>query len=334
LSPRSLRAKLLTGAVLWTIGLLFASIVAITAIMLQHTGLPRVVHMTAYTHAGFVLPFSLVCMIVGYLVFRSSMTPLRDLQARLAAVRGGSEQTVSGEYPSEVAPLVRELNALLDHRQRAVTRALSKAGDLAHGLKTPLAVLAHDAARAKSAGQSDLAASIEQQVDRMRRQVEYHLAQARAAASGTMTGASCRIAESSEALTRTLLRLHADRGISIEQHVDRTHAVRCGREDLDEMLGNLLDNACKYAGSRVVIASTLVGADISITVADDGPGLPPHLRESVLQRGVRADEAAPGSGLGLGIVRDLAELYGGSVTLDSSRSLGGLEVKLLLLTAQ
>jgi len=332
-SSRSLWARLLVGAILWTIGLLFSSIVAITAIMLQHDGLPRIVHITAYTHAGFVLPFSLVCMVVGYLLFRSSMSPLRNLQARLAAVRAGSEQAVTGEYPSEVQPLVQELNALLDHRQRAVTRALSKAGDLAHGLKTPLAVLAHDAARAKSAGQSELAASIEQQVDRMRRQVEYHLAQARAAASGTMAGASCRVAESSDALTRTLLRLHADRGIAIEQRVDRGHEVRCGREDLDEMLGNLLDNACKYAASRVVIASTVVGADISITVADDGPGLLPHLRESVLQRGVRADEAAPGSGLGLAIVRDLAELYGGSVTLGTSPPLGGLEVTLLLPSA-
>ncbi len=334
MTRRSLRARLLLGAVLWTIGLLCTSVVVITAIMLHFSGLPRIVHMTAYTNAAIVLPFSLVCMVIGYLLFRSSMSPLRGLQTRLAAVRDGSEQVVTGAYPSEVQPLVQELNALLDHRQRAVTRALSKAGDLAHGLKTPLAVLAHDAARAKSAGQSDLAASIEQQVDRMRRQVEYHLAQARAAASGTMTGASCRVAESCEALTRTLLRLHADRGIGIEQHVDRSHAVRCGREDLDEMLGNLLDNACKYAACRVVIASTLAGADISITVADDGPGLPPHLRESVLQRGVRADEAAPGSGLGLAIVRDLAELYGGSVTLDGSRSLGGLEVKLLLPTAQ
>jgi signal transduction histidine kinase len=311
-----------------------SSIVAITAIMLQHDGLPRIVHISAYTNAHFVLPFSLVCMVVGYLLFRSSMSPLRGLQARLAAVRAGSEQVVTGEYPSEVEPLVQELNALLDHRQRAVTRALSKAGDLAHGLKTPLAVLAHDAARAKSAGHADLAASIEQQVDRMRRQVEYHLAQARAAASGTMTGASCRVAESSEALTRTLLRLHADRGITIEQGVDPSHAVRCGREDLDEILGNLLDNACKYAAARVVIASTLAGAHIAITVADDGPGLAPHLRESVLQRGVRADEAAPGSGLGLAIVRDLAELYGGSVTLDSSRSLGGLQVQLLMPAAQ
>ena len=333
MSPRSLRVRLLTGAILWTIGLLFSSIVAITAIMLQHDGLPRIVHISTYNHAHFVLPFSLLCMVVGYLLFRSSMSPLRGLQARLAAVRAGSEQVVTGEYPSEVEPLVQELNALLEHRQRAVTRALSKAGDLAHGLKTPLAVLAHDAARAKSAGQSDLAASIDQQVDRMRRQVEYHLAQARAAASGTMAGASCRVAESSEALTRTLLRLHADRGITIEQRVDPGHAVRCGREDLDEMLGNLLDNACKYAASRVVIASALAGAHIAITVADDGPGLAPHLRESVLQRGVRADEAAPGSGLGLAIVRDLAELYGGSVTLDSSRSVGGLQVQLLMPTA-
>jgi signal transduction histidine kinase len=145
-----------------------------------------------------------------------------------------------------------------------------------------------------------------------------------------VTGASCRVAESSEALARTLRRLHADRGISIDQGVDPSHAVRCSREDLDEMLGNLLDNACKYAASRVAIASTLAGPHVMIAVADDGPGLAPHLRESVLQRGVRADEAAPGSGLGLAIVRDLAELYGGTVTLDTSRPLGGLEVKLLL----
>jgi signal transduction histidine kinase len=329
-SARSLRAKLLLGAVLWTIGLLLSSIVAITAMMLQHGSLPRIVHLTTYRHAEFVLPFSVVCMVAGYLLYRSSVSPLRALQARVAAVRGGSEQVVTGAYPSEVQPLVQELNALLDHRQRAVTRALAKAGDLAHGLKTPLAVLAHDAARAKAAGQTELAVSIEQQVDRMRRQVEYHLAQARAAASGTIAGATCRVAESSDALTRTLLRLHADRGMAIEQHVDREHAVQCSREDLDEMLGNLLDNACKYATSRVVITSTLAGAQIMIAVADDGPGLAPHLRESVLQRGVRADEAAPGSGLGLAIVRDLAELYGGTVTLDTSRSLSGLEVRLLL----
>ena len=334
MSPRSLRAKLLTSAILWTIGLLFSSIVMITAVMLHYDGLPRIVHFTAYSHAGIVLPFSLVCMVIGYLLFRNSVSPLRALQAQVAVVRSGAEQSVTGSYSSEVQPLVQELNALLEHRQRAVTRALSRAGDLAHGLKTPLAVLSHDAARAKSAGESDLAASIEQQVDRMRRQIEYHLAQARAAASGTMTGATCRVADSSEALTRTLLRLHSDRGITIEQRVDRDHVVRCGREDLDEMLGNLLDNACKYAASRVVIASTLVGDRISITVADDGPGLPPNLRESVLQRGVRADEAAPGSGLGLAIVRDLAELYGGSVTLASSHTLSGLEAQLLIPAAQ
>jgi signal transduction histidine kinase len=301
---------------------------------MHYDGMPRIVHMTAYAHAGLVLPFSLVCMVAGYLLFRSSTSPLRALQARLAAVRAGSEQLVTGTYPSEVQPLVQELNALLDHRQRAVTRALAKAGDLAHGLKTPLAVLAHDAGRATAAGATELASSIEQQVDRMRRQVEYHLAQARAAASGTMTGATCRVAESTDALARTLLRLHAHRGITIEQRVDPAHAVRCGREDLDEMLGNLLDNACKYATSRVVIASTHTGAHVSITVADDGPGLAPELHESVLLRGVRADEAAPGSGLGLAIVRDLAELYSGTLTLASSPTLGGLEVNLRMPTAQ
>jgi signal transduction histidine kinase len=206
---------------------------------------------------------------------------------------------------------------------------LAKAGDLAHGLKTPLAVLAHDAARAKAAGATELAASIEQQVDRMRRQVEYHLAQARAAASGTVTGASCRVAESSEALARTLRRLHADRGITIDQGVDPSHAVRCSREDLDEMLGNLVDNACKWARRRVAISSSLVNGGVEIAVDDDGPGIGAEMRERVLQRGVRADEAAPGSGLGLAIVRDLAELHGGAIALADSPH-GGLRARLRL----
>ena len=147
----------------------------------------------------------------------------------------------------------------------------------------------------------------------MRRQIDYHLAHARAAASGATPGARCAVPASAEGLARTLLRLHADRGLAIEVDVVPAHAVRGEREDLDEMLGNLLDNACKWARSRVVDRRRPpAGATIVITVDDDGPGLEASMREAVLQRGVRADEAAPGSGLGLAIVRDLAELYGGS----------------------
>ena len=157
----------------------------------------------------------------------------------------------------------------------------------------------------------------------MQRQVEYHLAHARAAASGTAPGARASVLESSEGLTRALQRLHESRGLSIDVDVPSEHAFRGQREDLDEMLGNLLDNACKWARSRVRIASTLHDGALAISVDDDGPGLDPSMRESVLQRGVRADEAAPGSGLGLAIVRNLAEVYGGSIALEGS-PLGGL----------
>jgi signal transduction histidine kinase len=210
-----------------------------------------------------------------------------------------------------------------------VRRAIAKAGDLAHTLKTPLAVLAHEADVADRAGQGELAAVMRQQVERMRRHMGYHLAHARAAASGAVPGAHCSVLASAEGLARTLLRLHADRGLVIQVDVDPAHAVRSEREDLDEMLGNLLDNGCKWARSRVAIASAATAAGVVITVDDDGPGLEASLREAVLQRGVRADEAAPGSGLGLAIVRDLAELYGGSIALSASPA-GGLRARLQL----
>ena len=190
-------------------------------------------------------------------------------------------------------------------------------------------MLSQEAERVKAAGQPELAATISHQVERMSRQVEYHLAHARAAASGATPGARCGVRESAEGLTRTLMRLYADRGVTIDLDPGPEHAVQTQREDLDEMLGNLLDNACKWAKSRVTIASSAIASNILITVDDDGPGLDPAMRDRVMQRGVRADEAAPGSGLGLAIVRDLAELYGGSIALDSS-ALGGLCARLQL----
>jgi signal transduction histidine kinase len=244
-------------------------------------------------------------------------------------VREGRKHQIDGSYPAEVQPLVNDLNALLEHREQAVGRAQAKAGDLAHGLKTPLAILSQEAERARAAGQPELAITIAQQVEHMQRQVDYHLAHARAAASGTALGTGCVIGESAEGLVRTLRRLYAERGITIESNISADHGVRAQREDLEEMLGNLLDNACKWAKSRVSTSSFIEASNIVITVDDDGPGLDPAKRDIVLSRGVRADEAAPGSGLGLAIVRDLAELYGGTISLVSS-PLGGLRARLVL----
>jgi signal transduction histidine kinase len=273
--------------------------------------------------------FGVSLMLAGLLILRNGLSPFKRLRGRLSAVRTGRDQRVNGRYPSEVQPLVDDLNALLEDRERAVKRALATAGDLAHGLKTPLAVLAHEAERVGSAGNVELAEGIRQQVERMRRQVDYHLARARASAYGTTPAARCMVAESAEGLARTMSKLHAGRALDIQVEVAPQHAVRVLREDLDEMLGNLLDNACKWSKSRVGINATLVDSAIVLTVDDDGPGLPAPLRTVVLQRGVRADEAAPGSGLGLAIVRDLAELYGGSISLFDS-PLGGLRAQLTL----
>jgi signal transduction histidine kinase len=225
---------------------------------------------------------------------------------------------------------VNDLNALLEDRERAVARALTTAGDLAHGLKTPLAVLAQEAEGADAAGHHDLAMTLGQMVERMQRQVDYHLARARATASARgAPGLRCAVLPSVEGLVRTMRRLHAGRELRIDADVSPAHEIRGRREDLDEMLGNLLDNACKWARSRIAISSANHDDDLLISVDDDGPGLDPSLRAQVLQRGVRADQQVRGSGLGLAIVSDLAELYGGSVALETS-PLGGTRARLRL----
>ena len=178
-----------------------------------------------------------------------------------------------------------------------------------------LAVLAQEAERMPD---RELAATIRQQVERMHRQVEYHLAHARSAASGATPGARTSVRESAEGLARTMERLYADRGLALRVDVPPELAFRGEREDLDEMLGNLLDNACKWARSRVLLDSTQTGTTVIVTIDDDGSGLRAEMRDAVLYRGVRADEQAPGHGLGLAIVRDLAEVYGGGIALDQS----------------
>jgi signal transduction histidine kinase len=325
--PLSLRSRVLIGAVLWTIGLIIiASALLVTAIE-HHPRVPLAIMVHDVFRQPLVMMFGVFSMVAGLVQVRRGLSPINNLRARLAGLHNGRERRVEGSYPTEVQPLVNDLNNLLDHREQAVRRAVAKAGDLAHGLKTPLAILAHEAERARTAGQPELALAVAQQVDRMRRQVDYHLAHARAAAAGVAAGAVSSIGESAEGLARALHRLHAGRGIDIEIQVPSDLSVRVQREDLDEMIGNLLDNACKWGRARVDIGAGRYGSVVEITVDDDGSGLADEMRERVLQRGVRADEAAPGSGLGLAIVRDIAEVYGGSISLEAS-PLGGLRARL------
>ena len=325
----SLRARIILGATLWTTGLFIGFGVVLTHAMLVNPNAPDFFHRLFIRHMVELIVITAVSLTVGLVQVRRGLTLFNDLRARLNLVRDGRENRLDGEYPSEVQPLVNELNELLSDREQRVTRALTKAGDLAHGLKTPLAILNQHAERAQADGQTELALALTQQVERMRRQVDYHLAQARASASGASSGARSHVATSADALARTMLTLHADRGVSIDVHVSHDHFVRAQREDLEEMLGNLVDNACKWAKSHVDIRSRGDDGRIEIVVDDDGPGLDPSLREKVLKRGVRADEAAPGSGLGLAIVADLVELYDGSIELTGSPK-GGLRAVLRL----
>jgi signal transduction histidine kinase len=322
--PRSFRGRVLMGSILWTIGLL-----VVITIIFTFSAHARDSAMVIHSHTTISVVVTVACLIGGLALLRESLHPFDTMRRRLSDIRAGKERQLLGSYPTEVQPLVDDLNALLEHRDQTVRKALAKAGDLAHGLKTPLAVLAREAELAEAAGHRDLAATMGQQVERMRRQIEYHLAHARAAASGATPGMRCSVVASADALARTLLRLHAERGITIDVRVAPDHHVRGQREDLEEMLGNLLDNACQWASSRVLLESTISGDRLVITVDDDGPGLDASMRPVVLQRGVRADEAAPGSGLGLAIVRDLAELYGGSISLDAAPQ-GGLRARLEL----
>ena len=321
----SLRTHLIVGAVVWMTVVLVAVIAAVVRLTRNH---PEIA-MRHGTHIAMVI-LVVASLVLGLLLVRKALAPFRTLRAGLSSVREGRSQRIEGDYPSEVQPLVNDLNALLDDRERAVERARATAGDLAHGLKTPLAVLAQEAEQARAAGHHELATTLGQQVERMQRQVDYHLARARATASTSAApGVRCAVLPSVEGLVRTMRRLHAERELAIDVDVSPAHEIRGRREDLDEMLGNLLDNACKWARSRVAISSSVGDADVVLSVDDDGPGLDPSMRAEVLQRGVRADQQVRGSGLGLAIVSDLAELYGGSVTLETA-PLGGTRARLAL----
>lgn len=253
------------------------------------------------------------------------LIPLRRMRAALAAIRAGQNERLEGNFPAEVQPLAEEVNELLDHNAEIVERARTHVGNLAHALKTPLAVLGNEAVR----GSGPLAESVARQTAVMRRQVGHYLTRARTAATGRVLGVRTLVFPVLEDLKRTLERIHIERRIAISLGGDVEAAFRGERQDLEEMLGNLMDNGCKWARTRLAVAVARRGERLAIEIEDDGPGLSPEERQQLFQRGKRLDEAVPGSGLGLAIVRDIAELYGGSVELDKA-SLGGLRVALTL----
>jgi signal transduction histidine kinase len=261
-----------------------------------------------------------------FIQVRIGLQPLDRVSTALARIRDGKAQRLVGNFPAEITPLASELNSLIDHSAEVVGRARTHVSNLAHFLKTPLSVLTSEAHNHPG----PLANAVLRQVGTMRRQVDHYLARARAAGAVNVLGNRTAVRPVIEDLSRVLSRIHAERGLTIDVDCPRDLAFRGERQDLEEMAGNLIDNACKWANARVAVSARGNGAaQFELRVGDDGEGLDEDERARVGARGERLDESVPGSGLGLAIVRDIARLYGGSLTLDES-PLGGLEARLAL----
>jgi signal transduction histidine kinase len=280
---------------------------------------------------------AIVLLLITTFQVRFGLAPLNRISAGLAAIRSGAAERLEGNFPVEIAPLARETNALIDANREIVTRARTHVGNLAHALKTPISVMMNEAA---AHPEDPFAAKVSEQIEIMRDQVAHHLERARLAAGmAAVIGTVTDVRSAVTALARTMQKIHLERGITIDLDASDESKFRGERQDLEEMLGNLVDNACKWAQSRVAIevfAQRLDGADgrrvVRITVDDDGPGLSPSQREQVARRGRRLDETKPGSGLGLSIVVELAGLYGGELKLGTA-PLGGLRAELVLPSA-
>lgn len=266
---------------------------------------------------------------------RFGLRPLRRLEGNLLAIRQGKAEQLKGSYPAEIEPVAAELNLLIQSNTEIIERARTQVGNLAHALKTPLSVLTNEAA-----GQdSPLAAKVTEQAGLMREQVNLYLDRARRAARAQGIGAVTEVKPVLDALARTLERINRDKGVSVRVRCEEGLKFRGEKQDLEEMVGNLLDNACKWAECEVEVSASLApelaaaGRQfLRIEVEDDGPGLPPDKRAEAVKRGRRLDETKPGSGLGLSIVSETASMYSGTLSLDDAKN-GGLKVSLVVLAA-
>jgi signal transduction histidine kinase len=276
---------------------------------------------------------AIVLLLTTTFQVRFGLAPLKRISEGLAAIRSGGAERLEGAFPVEIAPLARETNALIDANREIVARARTHVGNLAHALKTPISVMLNEAT---THGADPLALKVREQTEIMRDQVTRHLERARIAARVAAIGTVTEVAPVLSALARTMEKIHHHRGIAVDVNAPENIRFRGEQQDLEEMVGNLVDNAFKWAQSRVVVEAVSQPRDardahriIRIVVDDDGPGLSPQEREQVARRGRRLDETKPGSGLGLSIVVELANLYGGGLTLGTA-PLGGLRAELML----
>lgn len=276
-----------------------------------------------------VLVTSFLLLGLGLIILAALQTfyglwPLRAVRKAIAQMRSGRESRVTDALPDEVMPMVNELNALLDHNEKQAEESRRHAGNLAHALKTPLTVIMNSA----TAQSPDLADTIIREATTMRRQVDHHLARARAVGRRGHSHSRAQVWDSLESVERAVSRLYTH--VRLDMAGDKEIAARVERQDLDEMLGNVIENAAKYGGGSVFVTVEDAGDFVEMLIEDDGRGIPEGERERLFDRGARLDTGKPGTGLGLAIVRDVVEIYGGTVGLEESEDLGGLLVRLRL----
>ncbi len=274
---------------------------------------------------------AVVLLLITAFQVRFGLAPLKRISQGIAAIRAGQADRLEGKFPVEIDLLARETNALLEANRAIVERARTHVGNLAHALKTPLSVLVNEAV---TRADDPLATKVREQIDIMRDQVTRHLERARLAARLTVVGSMTDVLPVVQALARTMEKTHHDKGLAIRMDAPQDARFLGERQDLEEMIGNLVDNACKWAQSRVAIEVSMERSEpqrhlVRIVVDDDGRGLTPSEREQVARRGRRLDETKPGSGLGLSIVVELASLYGGNLSLGTA-PIGGLRAELIL----
>ncbi|WP_374377563.1 sensor histidine kinase [Dongia sp.] len=265
----------------------------------------------------------LVFMVAVYLQVGFGLHPLTTLRREIAAIRNGRAERLTASVPAEVAPVVDEVNALIDHNRQLIERARNEAGNLAHALKNPLSIISHEIASLEPERREVL----EVQLQSVRGQVERILQRIRAAGPSAAGHARVDVSDLVDDLGFSLRTIYRDRQIDLSFEIDEGAAFAGDRGDLVEILGNLCDNACKWARARVTVRAGRRDGRLAVAIEDDGPGIAPEARAAAMARGQRLDERMPGSGLGLDIVREIVALYRGRLSLGDS-SLGGLKVEL------
>ncbi len=283
----------------------------------------QIVHYRA-TLWGWLLAMAVLLLISQALILRWGLSPLRKVGDELNRIENGKQEDIEDTYPHEIKRLTDNINILLEHEREHKMRYRNALGDLAHSLKTPLAVL-----QSSLAGKDEKTVStFEEQIRRMNTIVEYQLQRAATSGSGGI-GSYVEVEQVITRLTGSLLKVYRDKQVKLEVDVDPSLMFKGDEGDLMEIFGNLLDNAFKWCKQHVVVSAGLQGKRLNIRIEDDGPGMKPELVEQLLKRGVRADETMPGHGIGLSIVHNIVQAYRGSLKIEQSE-LGGVAVSVAI----